>query len=281
MIRRLKALFLLFGLAEIGFCQRPQTAAIVADKDTLRGHAAMAVAIDTTTNPSADLRPDIESRLRAGGITVLRQTPDPLTYPLLRVSIGGVTVQRVQQLNYHITLEFIQLFPSGDGTYLKATTWSSNHYGLTPWTGAFSAPQAETEIERDLMSLIGGFVDAWREANGQARPQAGPAPVFSGRFNGTWQGTYSCSRGSSGGQTVWVIREVKAGSVEVQEQWTHFISGRNNYSGTIAGNNLDVKTKDMGGYEVKLTLSDDNRTLRGQYIGHPNYCETIVLRKSQ
>src|ERR1700735_4737276 len=113
----LRIIFVLYALADIAYCQRPQTTAIVADKATLKGHAAMAVTIEMGSLPGANLRPDIEDRLREGGIAILRQTDDPRTYPLLLVGLGGTTVQRLQQLNYHVTLEFLQLFPYGDGTY--------------------------------------------------------------------------------------------------------------------------------------------------------------------
>jgi len=282
MQRLVKTLVLLGGLAGAVFGQKAPAAAILTDKESLRGHIAMAVEIDMASIPGADLRPEIENKLQQGGITILRATADPRTYPILRIGIDGATIQRLQQLNYHIVLEFIQLFSSADGKYMQAASWSSHQSGFTPWTNAFSSAQpALAEIERDVMSALNGFLQSWGEANGRLRPQAAPVAACSGLFNGTWQGTYSCNGGSSGGQTVWVIREVRPGVAEVQEQWTHFITGRNNYTGTIADNSLDVKTRDMGGYEVKLSLSADNATLRGKYFGHPNYCETVTLRKTR
>ncbi|MBZ5729114.1 MAG: hypothetical protein LAP87_29575 [Acidobacteriia bacterium] len=283
MMRSFRILVLLVALAAVVLCQRPQMAAVVAGKQTLVGRAAMAVAMDMASIPGYNFRPDVENRLREGGIAILRPTEDPPTYPLLRVGIDAAIVQKLQppQLNYHVALEFIQLIPLGDGKYLKATTWSSSHSALTPWNGILSGPQAVGEIQKDVMSLLDGFVEDWREVNGQTRPQSGSPPAVSGRFDGTWRGTYACSGGLGGGQTVWVIREVKAGVIQVDEQWTHFITGRNVYSGTIAGRNLNVRTSNMGGYDVKLTLADDNVTLRGTYAGHPNHCDTINLRKSQ
>jgi hypothetical protein len=279
MLRASKTLAVLVAFADIALCQRAQTD-ILTDKQTLANQPKMSVAVEMVSIPGYTFRPDVENALREAGITILPSTERAPVYPLMRVLVTGTVVNRLQppQLNYRIALEFVQLLPAGSGKYVKATTWSSNHTGLVPWNGYLSSSQVIGEVQKDAMGMVGDFVEDWREANSTASSR--PEAPMSHLFDGVWRGAYACTSGfGGGGQTTWTIREVRAGRVEVEEQWVRFISGRNTYTGTIAGRTMEVKTADLGGYAVNLTLSDDNTTLSGRYIGHPNQCTTITLRK--
>jgi hypothetical protein len=279
MLNPLKTLMALVVFAGIAFCQRPQTD-IVADKQTLANQPRMAVAVDTISIPGFSFRADVENAVREAGITLLSSTDRAPSYPLLRAKVTGTIVNRLQppQLSYFIALEFVQLLPLGDGKYARATTWSSNHSGILPWNGIVSSSQVVDEVRKDVMSLLSDFVEDWREVNSSA--SSAPAAPASHLFDGVWRGTYACTSGfGGGGQSTWTIREVRPGRVEVDEQWVRFLSGHNSYTGTITGRTLEVKTNDLGGYSVNLTLSRDNATLAGKYVGHPNQCQTITLRK--
>ena len=132
---------------------------------------------------------------------------------------------------------------------------------------------------RDVINMLGDFTSDWTDVNGGPSNQQA-ASAMSRLFDGVWKGSYTCNSGfGGGGQTTWTIREVRANRVEVEEQWVRFLTGRNSYAGTINRRTLDVRTEDLGGYSVTLSLSADGSTLQGRYVGHPNQCVAITLRK--
>jgi hypothetical protein len=274
---------LFFTLADVMLCQRVQTADILSEKQTLTNQKSMSVVVDMVSLPGYDPASSIESMLRQIGITVQPYSERSPTYPLLRMSVESNILQQFQQVNYCATLEFVQLYRLGNGTNVSATTWSAKQHGLLPWNGLLDTSATAAGAGKAIATLVQGFLDDWREVNGGTSAQSGRAAEPSGRFDGVWRGTYSCTGGFGGGGTlVWVIHEVQPGTVQVQEQWSRFImSGRVSYSGRVGGQGLDVKTRDMGGYEVRLVLSADGSTLNGQYIGHPNQCQTMTLQRAQ
>jgi len=286
MKRTLTTPILLFALADVILCQRPQASQIEPDKQTLAGHGSMSVAVNISL-PGFDFRSEVEQKLRETGITVLNSSDQQVAYPALRLSLEASLIQRFRppQLDYRIGLEFVQLFTLRTGRYAKAATWSANHSGLLPWNGIESATDVVSGVQKEALNLVDRFISDWRDVNssaGQQQPEGG-AP--SGHFDGIWRGSYSCSGGFGGGTTVWRIREVTPGNVQIVEQWTHFISGRNSYQGRITGRTLDVTTVEtsngMSAYSVRLTLAPDNSTLNGRYSGHPNHCDTVTLEKSE
>lgn len=275
-----KTVILVFALTGVVVGQRSQMTDILTDKQTLAGQSRMAVSVEMISIPGYTFRGDIESALRQAGISVLSSTERALVYPLLRFAVSGTIVTRLQppELNYRISLQFIQLFSASNGKYFKASTWSSLHSGLTPWNGILSGPQVIGDVKKDAMNMLDAFVDDWHEVNGGATPD--PA-TSSHIFDGVWRGTYTCGGLFAGnGQSTWTIREVKPLRVEAEEQYTRFASGHFGYTGIVNGRRLDVTTQE-GGYSVQFTISDDGTRLSGRYIGHPNQCQTVSLQKVQ
>lgn len=275
-----KTLILFSALAGIAVGQRPQTFDVMSDKQTLAGETRMAIALEMVSIPGYTFRADIENAIRQAGITVLASNDRAPAYPLLDFTIVGSIVNRVQppQINYRVSLRFFQLFSTSNGKYMRASTWSSVHSGLTPWNGLTSGPQVIADVRREVMDMLSSFLEDWREVNSGAPPEAASSSHI---FDGIWRGTYTCGGFFPGtGQSTWTIREVTAGKVEADEQWSRLVSGRYSYTGTISGRTLEVTTEE-GGYSVQFTISDDGARLSGRYIGHPSQCQTVSLRKVQ
>ena len=257
---RSSGLLILLTLASTAMAQNYPSNGIMSDKQTLAGITRMAVA-EKLSIPGYSLRGDAEGALRRAGISVLSSTDSSPVYPALRVVLAGTIVNnfRPPQLNYRIDLEFIQLLSFNSGKSIKAVTWSKTEMGLIPWGGVESSPQLVAQARKGLQGILNDFLDDWREANGVS---SAATAAFSHLFDGVWKGTYTCAGGFGGsGQSTWSIREVRPGKIEADEQWVRFMSGHNTYTGTISGRSLDVKTGDMGGYEVQFTLSNERRTL--------------------
>jgi hypothetical protein len=272
MVPFLRLLCITIALACTGVCQRYQTAGLMTPKQTLAGQPSISVAVEMGSIPASySFQRDIENGLRQAGISVLPAN----AFPVLRFVVAGTVANQFQppQLNYRVTLDFVQVF-AANGRTLKGSTWSAIHTGLTPWSGISSAPDLAAQARRDALSMLNDFLDDWREVNGVASSVA-----LTRLFDGVWRGGYSCPNGT--GQSTWKIQEVRAGKVQADEQWVRFLSGHNSYTGTINGRSLEVKTEDMGGYLIQFRLSDDGRSLSGRYVGHPNGCQTVSLRKAE
>jgi hypothetical protein len=253
----------------VGVCQR-YGADILTPKQTLCSQLRMSVVVQMGSIPASfSFQRDIENGLRQAGITVL----PPNSFPEVRFVVAGTIANNFQppQLNYRVSMDFVQLF-SSNGKSVPGSTWSAIHPGLTPWNGIASASDLAGQARNDAINLLAQFLDDWREVNG-----VGSTAPLSRLFDGTWRGSYTCASG--GGQSTWRIQEVRAAKVQADEEWMRFFSGHNTYTGTINGRTLEVTTEDMGGYKIDFRISDDGKSLSGRYIGHPNGCQTVSLRK--
>lgn len=116
------------------FGQRPDPASIRMNEDTLKGITAMSVMVEVegiTDIPESTYIADIESRLKAVGITILPPTSSPRTYPCLVLFVqgffatttGGGSVGSI--VNHQ--LEFFQLIPQRTGSqtvYIRGITYA-------------------------------------------------------------------------------------------------------------------------------------------------------------
>jgi hypothetical protein len=117
--------------------------------------------------PESAYRSDIESKLKAAGITVLPPTVDPHTYPFLGLV---VTASFIRSQNNNLLgslvvcqLQFDQLIPATVGSqpkYVRAITWESDsNYAFGPSIGIVS------QLRELYRGMIDEFVRQYKTAN--------------------------------------------------------------------------------------------------------------------
>lgn len=149
--------------------QRPNSTQIIIDEETLKGIKTMSVEVyvdGITDIPESIYRADIESRLKAAGITVLPPTKNPRTYPFLMLSVFGSFIRAndgsiMGSLVSH-SLKFYQVFPQKVGsetvyirgiTYDLANTINGNSIGIA------------SSLRESYIEQINEFVQDYKKVN--------------------------------------------------------------------------------------------------------------------
>ena len=109
----------------------------------------------------ADLKSDLEARLKENGITVIPSDPNSRK-PILKIYVGAFSGSSYSVV-YSMDIQFIQFFPvktAGRPTkYVKGATWEREYFGVI---GALITPQLRGIADKQLGS---GFIAKWREVN--------------------------------------------------------------------------------------------------------------------
>ena len=148
---------------------RPPQAQIKRSPETLRGVNAMSVVlfIDGIRDISeSTYRSDIESRLRAAGITVLLPTEKPRTYPYLSLTVDAAFLHAVngnlQGSLAVFQLGLSQLFPrsvGGETVYYVGETWQTRGF-------VAGGIRMVADLRAEYVKAVEEFVADHRSVNG-------------------------------------------------------------------------------------------------------------------
>jgi len=168
LLLRFAGLLLLFPVCT-AFGQRPDPKQIIVNEDTLKGIKAMSVMVSVDgirDIPESTYRSDIESRLKAAGITVLQPTDNPKTYPCLWLIVDGDFIHtedgRLAGSIVTYRLMFYQLFPQKVGSqtvYTRGATYELHTY---LWGDSMSIAFT---LRRAYTASIDEFVQDYKKAN--------------------------------------------------------------------------------------------------------------------
>ena len=157
---------------------RPALAQIKGGPETLRGVNAMSVVlfIDGIRDiPDSTYRSDLESRLKAAGITVLPPTESPRTYPYLSLTVDAAPLRSVDGdlqgwMNVY-QLGLTQLFPrsvGGETVYYVGETYQTRGY-------VAGGIRIVADLRAAYIKAVDGFVADHRSVNGHAASSAARA----------------------------------------------------------------------------------------------------------